>query len=155
MKYKKIILIILAIICFGVIFAFSNQNSSESLGLSNKLIIKTYETIHNCTLNSSEQKKIIKKYNYIVRKSAHFTIYFILGIIIIQLLSCFNIKNKYKLIIISIIICFSYALTDEFHQSFVGRSARFIDVCIDTSGATISIILNYLLFIRKKVIKNK
>jgi len=153
MKYKKIILIILAIICFGIIFAFSSQNSSESLGLSNKLIIKTYETIHGCTLNNKEQKEIIKKYNYIVRKSAHFIIYFILGIIIIQLLSCFNINNKYKLILFSILICFIYAITDEFHQSFTGRSARVLDVFIDTLGATVGLILNYLLFIRKKVIK--
>ena len=56
----------------------------------------------------------------------------------------YQIKGKYKLVycIISIVVCFVYACTDEFHQLFVdGRAGLFSDVIIDTIGATISFII--------------
>lgn len=49
-------------------------------------------------------------------------------------------KIAYKLgILATIMVCFGFSLTDEFHQSFVGRNSLFTDCIIDTSGATISV----------------
>ena len=43
------------------------------------------------------------------------------------------------------VITVAYALTDEFHQSFVpGRGARLIDVGIDALGAAIALSLESL-----------
>lgn len=42
----------------------------------------------------------------------------------------------------SIIISYSYALTDEFHQSFVpGRDGRFADTLIDLLGIIIGVVM--------------
>ena len=85
--------------------------------------------------------------NYLVRKSAHITEYFILAILTISLLK--EYITNYKLIyILSIFICFIYAITDEIHQYFVvGRTAIFKDVIIDTTG---SLLLVIILVIKKK-----
>ncbi len=153
MKYKKIIFTVLVLLCFATIFMFSSQDSKESNGLSNKLIVKTYEIIHRTKLDNKEKNKIINKYNYLIRKSAHVVIYLILGVLVICLLYCFNIDKR--IIIYSLLICFIYALTDEFHQKFTSRTASFIDVLIDTSGSSLGIITTYFLFIRKRIINKK
>jgi VanZ family protein len=62
-------------------------------------------------------------------------------------------KNK-KLILISILICFLYALSDEIHQSFVpGRACRILDVVIDTSGSAFFFLVYYLF--SKLIVKSK
>lgn len=145
MKKIKLILIIIWMI---VIFMFSNQPSNESSELSNNFInntiVKVYE-IFNGQADSEKRIEIIKQYSYPIRKLAHYTVYFILGI-----LSYIYFKdiNK-KALIYSLILCFVYACTDEFHQYFVdGRYCSFIDVLIDTFGSLTSIIIlntrNYL-----------
>lgn len=71
--------------------------------------------------------------NFIVRKTAHFSEYFILSII--SYLTLREDKNRKKSAIYAIIICFLYACSDEIHQYFVpGRAMLFMDVLIDTSG---------------------
>ena len=52
-------------------------------------------------------------------------------------ISEYNIKTK---ILVSITLCFLYALSDEIHQLFIiGRSKEFKDVLIDTAGSFIGI----------------
>ena len=71
--------------------------------------------------------------NFIVRKIAHFSEYFILSIISYATLR--EDENRKKSAIYAIIICFLYACSDEIHQYFVpGRAMLFTDVLIDTSG---------------------
>ncbi len=46
-----------------------------------------------------------------------------------------KLSNK-KIILITVLICFLYAVSDEIHQYFVpGRACRMLDVIIDTSGS--------------------
>jgi VanZ family protein len=69
------------------------------------------------------------------RKLAHMSIYFILSINVMVVLFTFDMHMISRMLL-SLIICFLYACTDEFHQFFVdGRGASFIDCLIDTSGA--------------------
>ena len=57
-----------------------------------------------------------------------------------------------KKIIISLILGFVYACSDEIHQTFVaGRSGEARDVLIDTSGVFIGILISTLLY---KIYKN-
>lgn len=52
----------------------------------------------------------------------------------------------------SIFFCFIYAITDEFHQTFItGRTGQFSDVIIDTIGASIGSIVYSIVY---KKIKN-
>ena len=75
----------------------------------------------------------------IIRKFAHLFEYIILGILMINCLRCYSIKNY---IIISIVLCFIYACTDEVHQLFVpGRNGNVIDILIDTIGSFCGILI--------------
>ena len=54
----------------------------------------------------------------------------------------------------SFVLCFLYACSDEFHQSFVpGRAGLFSDVLIDSSGALIAILLVFFCFFVRKDLK--
>jgi VanZ family protein len=81
----------------------------------------------------------------ILRKCCHLTEYAILGLLVFRALS----HSKTGLPPWSwprvggvLLIVFVYAATDEYHQSFVpGRTALFSDVCIDTGGAAIGLLV--------------
>lgn len=110
----------------GIIFWFSNQDAEESLKQSNFIL--------------QYLKEILEIFSLDVRKLAHFTIYLTLG-------SCYFLSFK-KLNknagILSIILTFLYACTDEFHQSFIpGRGPAFKDVTIDTLGGSSGIVILY------------
>ena len=124
---KKItIKIILVIIWMIVIFCFSNQKATDSSKLSDGFIKNTISrVIHD------DSESTIKKFVKPVRKSAHFCVYLILGLLV---MNCFNINKKY--ILYSVIICLLYSISDEIHQIFVpGRSCELLDIIIDTSGS--------------------
>lgn len=146
---KKIIYIIFTLFSMLLIFNFSNENNTSSNNLSKGLIDKSIKVYENITKTKIDNRKVIKKINYPVRKVAHYTIYLLLGFSIYNLLLLTNIKYKE---ITTIILGTLYALTDEFHQLFIGgRTGQFIDVLIDMLGI-ISIVL-----LLKKVnhLKNK
>lgn len=73
--------------------------------------------------------------HHYIRKSAHFTEYFILSLLLLRAIRGENrgIRLAWALLAIAIVAC--YASLDEFHQSFVpGRTPAVTDVMIDTSG---------------------
>ena len=147
----KIIKLILIILCMSLIFYLSNDNKEQSTSKSDNFIKKVV-TILKKDLSQKEQKEIIEKYTFIVRKSAHFFIYFILGILLISYVSEFRQVNIHS-ILFAIFISFLYACSDEIHQLFVdGRSAKLLDVCIDTLGASLGCFIYHLLF---KIKNNK
>ena len=85
-------------------------------------------------------QKIIEDKTFIVRKTAHFTEYFILGLILILYLQTKE-KLTTKYIILAIIFCVLYATSDEIHQLFVdGRSCKIMDILIDTCGSSLAIL---------------
>ena len=83
----------------------------------------------------------------------HATVYFILAIMIILFITVMQEKKKYFLaLLITIVICFLFACTDEYHQTFVGgRTGQFKDVLIDTSGALAGTLLYGTYFIAYKI----
>ena len=123
-------MLILVCIC---IFLFSNQPGVESTKLASNLF---------------------------VRKLGHFSEYAILGFFAFAYFS--NIfqteKGKIQLetsFFISFLFCFSYAVSDEFHQTFViGRDGNFMDVLIDSGGVLFGIIISIILF-SVKILKKK
>ena len=124
------------------IFILSNDDSTESTKKSDRFIVHTTEFIMNRKLTNKERKKYINNYVVIARKTAHFTLYFLLGLTFINFLKEFNIDDQKK-IIYSIIFVFLYACSDEIHQLFInGRSAEILDVLIDTIGGTISTLIS-------------
>ena len=139
MKWFKIILLIL---WMGLIFSFSNQTGTSSSSLSTKVLTRIAVTIDK-DMTDEEIDEFVDKYSFIIRKVAHLTIYFILGI-----LAYINLREYMKmtpaLVIYSIIFCLVYASTDEIHQLLVnGRSGNIYDVILDTCGSTLAILISY------------
>src|SRR5690606_6415601 len=97
--------------------------------------------IESSTINST-----LAQLNHIIRKLAHFSIYFILGALVYRAL----IKSGYdkKTCLVSFLICVAYAISDEFHQLFVpGRGCQAKDVLIDSAGSLIAIVLSKLYYL--------
>ena len=91
--------------------------------------------------NNKQAAVLLEDINHVVRKSAHFSAYLILGILVVNALKSSGIKVN-KLFWIALIICMLYSSSDEFHQMFVpGRTALVTDVMIDTTGAIIGIVI--------------
>ena len=58
-----------------------------------------------------------------------------------------KIKDFKKTGILSFLFSVIYALSDEFHQSFVlGRDGNIVDVLIDSSGALVGILVSCIVY---------
>lgn len=146
---KKLIKLTLVILCMALIFFFSNQKADDSSKLSDGIIVKVANVFVDKDLSTNEKETILEKYTTIVRKTAHFGIYLVLGILVINFLCEYNIKH---IILVSIIVCLLYSITDEVHQLFIeGRSGEVRDVLIDTSGSFVGVCSYYI--IKNKLIK--
>lgn len=129
MNKKKIISLIPVIMIMAAIFMFSAQNGVQSSHMSDGISDKISDMGFTGNIT------------FIVRKSAHFIIYALLGFFTLLHLECYRLKKSGK-VIISLLICFLYAASDEFHQLFVsGRSGQFSDVILDTLGSLSGIIV--------------
>lgn len=141
---KRVINIILIILWMGLIFVLSNDTAEESSKKSDGLIVRCVQDIIKRDLSTKEKEKVLKYLVKPVRKSAHFFLYFVLGILIINLFKSFELFN-YKTIILAILLCFLYACSDEIHQLFIkGRSCEVRDILIDTIGSLSGISVYYL-----------
>ena len=80
----RITMLILLGLTFFAIFNFSSQDGQTSSGLSRKVARKIVD-IFPYTKNLSEKtkNKIVEKSQPIIRKGAHFSIYMLVGILII------------------------------------------------------------------------
>lgn len=149
----KVVKICFLVLWMALIFSFSNQKDVDSSKISDSFIDRTVVKIYkifNENITKEKENEIIEKYTYPIRKFAHYTLYFILGILSFLAVKDYSINKK--LIIYSLLICFLYACSDEFHQLFIiGRSARVLDVIIDTFGSFCSISIFYIF--NKKISK--
>lgn len=145
-RLKKIIMWILVLSWMGLIFFFSSQPADESSTVSRGFVyevIKFFDFSHK--LPDSKIMKTAEDINGIIRKVAHFSIYAVLGFLLFYLIHEYTAK-KYIILSSSPIIALIYAISDEFHQTFIdGRSGEIRDVLIDTSGAITGIIFALLL----------
>ena len=75
----------------------------------------------------------------VIRKCAHLTEYFILGILLYRALRGEDWGWKLKWAVWAVVIAAGYASLDEFHQVFVpSRTASPWDASLDTVGASIA-----------------
>lgn len=148
---RKVIKIILVLLWMVMIFLLSNEEAVKSSKKSDGLIIRSVELFTGKSLSVQEKEKVLKYLVFPVRKCAHLSLYLILGILVISLLREYMVINT-KLVLLSLLICFLYACSDEIHQLFVpGRSGEVRDVLIDTLGACLGVSFYYLVFRKKKM----
>lgn len=138
----RMILLILLGSTFFMIFQFSSENSEASGSRSREVMRKIVNTFpYTKNLNEKTKIKIVEKSQPIIRKLAHFLVYTLVGILIMAFMSTFE-TILLKKFMISLFIGLIYAITDEYHQSFTpGRSPEIRDICIDTAGVFLGIIL--------------
>lgn len=151
----RTILIILLFATFYIIFGFSSQDGETSSGISRKItdtILQLSSKYNN--LETEKKEQIADTTEKIIRKLAHFSIYALVGFLLMGLLSTYKIKENWK-VILTILLGMIYATSDEIHQSFTpGRSPKITDVYIDTLGIIVgAIIILIIIKIYKKCYK--
>lgn len=153
--YRKVIKLILILLVMLTIFLFSSDNGIKSTKKSDIVIVKTTQFFLGKKLSGKEYQRYIESFVVPVRKSAHFFIYFVLGILMISFVGEFRNIN-YIALLISISICFLYACSDEVHQLFVsGRSGEACDVFIDTFGSFFGVIIYFICYTKYRKVKEK
>ena len=144
MERKRLIILIFAFLVFlttAFIFSNSLKNSEESRQDSDVIT----EVLENVAEKIAPENTV--DWNFVVRKSAHLTEFFILGIF----MSLLFLQSKGKYRVLYAFLCVSViACTDEFIQRFTGRGSCFTDVMIDISGASIGIGLILLMNLLRK-----
>lgn len=165
-KNKKygIIIAVFAVLVLAVmvmIFLFSAETGAQSTKTSNgvtKLIIKIIKPDFD-SLPKEERAEYFSKAAHYIRKIAHFSEYFLLGLFSsLLLVSVFRAINKKPgiFVVIPPVFCFLYAIFDEGHQHFVGgRAAQFTDVLIDTSGALLATLFVFIFYYLIRSAKEK
>ena len=138
----RIALILLLLGTFYIIFGFSSQDGETSGGISRNITntILQFSNKYN-TLKQEEKEQIADKTERIIRKIAHFSIYTLVGLLLMGILSTYPIKENWR-ILLSVCLGMMYATSDEIHQSFTpGRTPKITDVYIDTLGVILGILL--------------
>lgn len=130
---------VLVVATLVAIWRFSAQNASESSALSGKLteFVASWPWLdENVELGALE---------HVLRKLAHGSIYFVLGVGLTGMMA----TQRAKLIVWLVpVLGAILAMGDELHQSFVpGRSPGVRDVLIDTLGVSLGMLL--ILFCRR------
>lgn len=154
MKKIKVVSCIATIAVMALIFFFSSQTAAVSSQTSSGITRKIAELLAVIT-QTDDVKSIQEVLHTIVRKAAHFTLFFILALSAANTFFQLFGLEKGKLFIITVAFCLFYAITDEVHQMFVpGRAAMLNDIMIDLFGSFcgggIFILLRYLYKRRKK-----
>ena len=146
---KQYIWIAVTCIWIGIIFSFSLQSGEMSGTLSGSFLetLLTFLSLEN--FKNSERIEIL---HTILRKCAHFSEYFILGILSSQV---FNSPNRKRKFLLGTAFCIAVAFVDETIQYFVPeRAAKVFDVLLDGVGALAGISLVVLIsYISEKNIK--
>ena len=137
-----ILVILWAVVIFFMSSMDSNKSNQKSKETIDVVIEKTVDTSNNFGItdkrpSKKQKKETVDELNVPLRKVAHASEYCVFTILIVWALYNSGIKKKRRFII-ALIVCFLYACTDEYHQTFVnGRTGQFTDSLIDTSGGVI------------------
>ena len=146
----------IALCAMGYIF----YNSSQTATSSSKTSMGVSETIAEIVVPDFNQKTeeektdIVHKINVPLRAFAHGAEFCFLSFFVTVFLRTFESEKFRRFIIpISTAFCFLYALSDEWHQTFVaGRGAEWLDVGVDTLGAFLgSLIAVFVSYISIKI----
>lgn len=119
----------------AVIFLLSSEPADESSSRSD-----VFTSIATDYLHVSLTDDIL---TFLTRKAAHIFIYFVLGILVYNVVRLYSLSAK-QAILLSIGIVMTYAGLDEVHQLFVsGRSGEVRDVLIDTTAGAVGVGVTY------------
>ena len=141
-----LLLTVLVLANMALIYYFSSENSEESGDRSEGVttVIATITYPHYHEMSPAEQQNAVDSIHRLVRKTAHFLEYALLGFLTAGLLDCLRryLLPKIKAWhtwVFPAVFCLLYATSDEIHQIFSGRGPRVTDVLIDFAGAVFGV----------------
>ena len=121
------------------IYALSGQEGVDSHRLSRGVVKEAGTLIEVPGILKHYIVKLDLGYEQVLRKIAHFTLFFILAIFLYLAMKPHARKHAK---ILAMAGCIFFAGMDEYHQVFIaGRTARFTDIIIDIAGAICALLL--------------
>lgn len=125
---------LLTIYHYSTIYRFSAATAAESTVQSDSVVLRLVNAA-TVLFGISADRTILWDAEFIVRKLAHFTIFFILGFLLTMLSQTDKRAGLCKCAARALLCGLFGAAFDECHQYFVpGRSAEVRDICIDFLG---------------------
>ena len=140
----RTILILLLVSWMVLIFFMSAQPAVESSKTSHKFVNEIIELIYDDfeELTIKQQESITNTITLVVRKTAHFLEYFILGLFASLFAATFSKAKGGLKFTLAAVFSVLYAVSDEVHQHFVpGRACRALDIGIDSLGIVCAVVL--------------
>lgn len=142
----------LTLAVMGLIFYMSAKDATESGGMSKWLV----ETAFGRTLIRLLPRITDQGPEIDLRKYAHMAEYAMLAVPSALFFRELLLQRRVPLRALgcSLVFCFLYACSDEYHQTFVpGRAGAMVDVAVDMAGAAFGLILVFLISLRRKELK--
>ena len=150
--FIKVFSWLLVVLWMALIFMLSAQPAGQSASLSGGIIRRILEWTASgfAGYEPAVQAAVIESFQEVVRTSAHFLAYFVLGCLCMLAISWHGFKMIERMVL-SMAACVIYAVSDEVHQIFIaGRSAQFSDLCTDALGAALGILTAFLIIGMKR-----
>lgn len=149
---KIIVLLALAAGWMVCIYKLSGMNSSKSNGksadilsiiIADALDVTNDYGITNSHPDDAKIERASALMNTPMRKVMHGSVYLVLAFFLMILLNIISNHKYYWLtLLIALVLSIVFAITDEYHQTFVaGRTGQIMDVIIDSIGAIVGLIL--------------
>jgi len=156
---KKILPLLLISIWVGLVFYFSSQPPDVSGRQSRTVyvVLKRLDSVLDFTQTEwyRNLRSFLEKWWFpekkpsgedLVRKSAHFGLYFIMGVLSF-VLSYSHVKKYVFSLLMGISFPTLIAVLDEYNQSFHNRGSSLYDVIIDMNGAMFGVAFAFLVWI--------
>ncbi len=141
-----------------LIFSLSAQNAAASGktsgGFSKLLFSWFYPGFRKFT--EEHQNEIISAAAKLIRKAAHFFLYFVLGGLLRITVPLYRVRKMFWQGASAFAIGALYACSDELHQRFVpGRSGEFGDVLLDSIAALTAVLIIGAVLYRRRAKQSK
>ena len=149
---KIVLLLALAVAWMVCIYKLSGMNSSNSNGksadilsiiIADALDVTNDYGITNSHPSDAKIERASALMNTPMRKVMHASVYLVLAFFLMILLNIISDHKDYWLtLLIALVLSVVFAITDEYHQTFVaGRTGQAMDVIIDSIGAIVGLII--------------
>lgn len=137
MAYKRISWLAV-ILWMAAIFYLSHQPGSASSHLSSGIVTSLLHFLNQLAPGVELDSDVFHTF---VRKNAHFFAYFLLCIFSLNAWKASGFSGS-KRVMLGLGTSILFAITDEVHQLFIaGRSGEVRDVCIDSAGAGLGVVI--------------
>ena len=128
---QRIVCILLTVGFMALVVWFSSQSGGSSNGLSRK-IVEMVAGWFGVSLGPDQ----MEFWNLVIRKAAHFTLYFWMGVGAAGVLLTTRLKKRWQFLL-AVAVCAVFAASDEMHQwiADAARHGSAWDVVLDTVGS--------------------